>query len=128
MSKKDSKEVLGKFLQNIKIGKYEEATKHVTLTFADQYSKTELLDWVKSCIPFRIFSYRIVGRFSRKDKVNEDVFHTYKVQLKGSFGNVVDSFPNVICEIKPYKPSKDGKWGVNPISMIPKGMSKLRRD
>ena len=24
----------------------------------------------------------------------------------------------VICEIEPYKPSKDGTWGVNPVSIL----------
>jgi hypothetical protein len=120
----DSRDILDKFLWSVKTGNYSDAIGYMQITFQDFYSRKQLLEWADSCIPFRIKLYRILGRQKRKDKTDPNVFHTYKVELVNSNGDVYYSYPNVICEVKPYKASRNGRWGVNPISVIPKGLYK----
>jgi len=122
-----SKAVLDEFLWNIKVHKYKNVIKGMTKSFQGRYSRIQLLDWAENCIPFKLASYKIIERIERTDGVNSDVFHTYQVEVIDSSGIKFYCFPNVICEIEPYKAGKSGTWGVNPISIIPKGMYQKRR-
>jgi len=122
-----SKEVLDEFLWNIKTNEYKKVVKGMSKTFQSRHSSTQLLDWAEECIPFKIKSYKIIERIKRTDGVNLDVLHTYRVEVIDASGVKFNCFPNVICETKAYKADKSGVWGVNPVSIIPKGMYQKRK-
>ncbi len=56
--------------------------------------------------------FEIVGEL-KVTLVTTDV--ELSIKVNGEFRNIQG---RVLCERQPYKPSEDGVWGVNPISVI----------
>jgi len=122
-----SRDVLDEFLWNIKTCEYKKVVEGMTKTFKGDHSKIVLLDWAEQCIPFPLKSYKIIERVKRPDGIDSKVFHTYRVELTDQSDIEFISLPNVVCEEKAYKASVSGVWGVNPVSIIPKGMYEKRK-
>lgn len=106
---------LANYLDGWKIRYWKKSVEYTQLTWrsnqSDPSSVVESMYFNKKLLGSRIIDREIVGNTSIK-------IHTI---IYYSFGGKIDSVkisPMVIREYAPYKPSINGKWGVNPISAM----------
>ena len=70
---------------------------------------------------FSVLSWKIIN-----ENKNAKCLHKYTAELNTQLGERI-MIANIICEIAPFKPSLDGKWGINPISAILKNPGWIRK-
>lgn len=103
-----AKEVLVKFLNYWKDNNYKEMYELTTKTWKSNNTKANL----KNIIPNRIKSYKIT-EISESTSCVYDIDVT--VRIKGLDKKIK---VRLISEIEEYRPSLDGGFGVNPVSVI----------
>ena len=105
-------DIVNRWLLLAKEQKWDEMTKIAQLTWVNKKGSkaAEEISWKYDF--FEISSWRIIST-SR----TSDTFYTITVEVQTQLGTKTMK-ANVIREIAPYQPSKNGKWGVNPVSAM----------
>ena len=104
---KEAKKALKSYLEAWKKNNIEEMHKLCQKTYKVAHTKFQL----KEIVLDKIESYKITS-----SKEITDVVCDFSIVLKIE-GKQVDTKARVICEEEPFKPSLNGEWGINPISV-----------
>ena len=102
--------VIEEFLKSWLKGDYTNMYELTNKTWSSKHTKKQL----KKLIPNRIKSYKIEAI----DEFSECIYDV-KITLRIS-GNTKKVNARMLCEIDAFKPSIEGEFGVNPISIINK--------
>jgi len=103
------KKVLERFLKYWKKRNYQRMYNLCQKTWVSKHTKGELMNMFKSV---DLEDYNIL-------EIEWDKPEIKKVKLGLKINGVYKiTHVNVICEIKAFKPSAKGNWGVNPISLL----------
>jgi len=96
------------FLRAWKDNDYTKMYALTQITWSAKHSKKEL----KRLLPNRIKSFKI-------ENIKEFSECIYDVDITLKIGGKQKKISaRLLCELEPYKPSLDGKFGVNPVSLI----------
>lgn len=99
---------LFKFLKSWQAGDAKTMLNHTQLTWRSR-SKNPLGDLVALYESVDISTFKVI----RASKITD-----FKVDILVEINNKSQATLCIIKEIAPYKTSKDGQWGVNPISAL----------
>lgn len=102
-----STETVKSFLEAWKLQDYEKMHTLCNKTYKVGHTKNQ----VKALLPNRIKSYKIL-----ETNPVSDVMHDVTVSIRIQ-GKSKKCTARLLCETVPFKPSIDGEWGVNPISI-----------
>ncbi len=100
-------ETLKSFLDAWKLQDYEKMHTLCQKTFKVGHTKNQL----KAIMPNRIKSFKLI-----KTEKSTEVVYDFDISVRIE-GKSKKSMARVICETEPFKPSIDGEWGVNPLSI-----------
>jgi len=108
-------ETLKKFMKAWKDRDWSEMFKYTQKTWQSKEGNNPplLMDWLG---PRKLTKTEIIGVNKISDScvdVTLKIGYLFISNLKE-----VKIKARIICEIEPYKPSKDGEWGVNPVSIL----------
>lgn len=121
-NKRTSREIIELWLEYLKQGKWSSMADLCQISWFKDYRDTAAIFIKNQYDFFAISSYKIID-----ENKNAQCLHKYTVEIDTQLGKRI-MIANVICEIAPFKPSLDGKWGVNPISAILKNPGWKKND
>lgn len=109
-------DTLTKFMNAWKDSNWSEMLKNAQKTWRiKENNNSELLkNWfyLKDLLTFKVLKIEAISNSC------VDVLLSISYVFSDSDLKEVKIRARVICETEPYKPSKDGEWGVNPIGML----------
>jgi len=112
----DAIDLLTNFMNAWKANNWSEMLKYTQKTWrSKENNNSELLkNWfyLKDLLTFKILKINQISESC------VDVLLSIRYVFGDSKLKETKIRARVICEIEPYKPGKDGEWGVNPLSIL----------